>query len=78
MRDITFTRSDNQLIFEIIIGHYNTSWMVGFIYAIINGTEQRRLWMQIEIVLQLELPLIILDDFNCILNELDKQEGKSF
>ena len=34
--------------------------------------------MQIEIVLQFGLPLLILDDFNCILNDFDKQGGKPF
>lgn len=70
--NITFTHSDNQVIFGIVTGHHITSWMVGFIYANTNGVERMRFWSQVEIVLQLGLLLIILGDFNCILNKADE------
>lgn len=52
--------------------------MVGFIYINNDGTKRRRLWMQTETVLQLGLSLIILGNFNYILNESDKQGSKPF
>lgn len=88
--DITFTHFD-QLFFGIVTSQHNTSWMiefvyantntsqmVGFVYANTNGIKRWRLWMHVENVLLLGLPLIILGDFNYILNESNKQGDKLF
>lgn len=48
------------------------------VYASTYGYGRRRLWIQIEVVIDMQLPLLLIGDFKYILNESDKKGRRPF
>ena len=54
------------------------SWTLGVVYTSTCGMECRRVWIETEVVLSLQLPLILIGDFNCLPHSSKKKGGKAF
>ena len=53
-------------------------WIISIIYASINGIQCRLLWQTATTIINLNLPTLLIKDFNCILSPSDKKGGHPF
>ena len=78
MGTINFYHIDRQITFGVATLNHASSWILGTVYASTSVFQHHFLWSQIHDVLSLQVPLLLIEDFNYILNTVDKKGGKLF
>lgn len=71
---ISFMHADRQ----VISSQDGKEWILAITYVSTNGMEKRSIWESINQVQQLRLYILLVEDFNCILNVEDKKGAKAF
>lgn len=78
LSQVDFVASSSQLISGVISEGNDVPWIVGGVYAKCSAHGRRDLWKASEDLLQLDCPVLLAGDFNCITSAEEKVGGAGF